>query len=144
MVVVAALVVAVLWIERPGICTDLGCDDGVYYSIPDEVYMAWGATPQVPVVVETCIEDECRIVEVVVDENGVARRDGGEVRLEEGTLAVDEVYNLSLRVTDQSGTVVYSRSDSGVTLTEFEPNGPDCPPTCAAWFLALEPQDLGL
>ena len=144
MALAAALVVAVLWIEPTATCTDLGCDDRVHYSIPDAAYIAWGATPDVPVIVQTCVDDMCRVVGVVVDEEGESRGLGGEVRLEAGTLDIGETHTVSLKVTDSSRAIRYARSDSGVTLTKFQPNGPDCRPTCAAWTLALEPEELGL
>jgi hypothetical protein len=66
------------------------------------------------------------------------------VFLDQGTLDFDLEYNVTLKVTDPTGMVRYARTDSGVTLEEFQPNGPNCPPTCAGWLLTLEPEDLGL
>ena len=81
---------------------------------------------------------------MTVDRNGRMRGAGAVVGFEGGMLDLGGVYTIRLRVTDPSGMVRCARTDAGATLSRFEPNGPDCEPTCAAWLLALEPEDLGL
>ncbi|MCP3977568.1 MAG: hypothetical protein GY720_24045 [bacterium] len=143
-IVVLALVAAVLGFGQGRSCTDLACGDRVIYSIPDEAYVAWGAEPTVPVAVETCIDDECRTSKVTVSKGGKMRGTGPEVFLAEGTLDLGGVYTITLKVTGPSSMVRYARTDTGATLSDFQPNGPDCDPTCARWLLAIEPEDLGL
>jgi hypothetical protein len=143
-VLIVVVGAALMWRGAVRDCTLAGCGDQVTYSIPDEAYVAWGAGVGAPVTVETCIDDECRTGEVTLNRNGATRGSGGEVFLDQGTLDFDLEYNVTLKVTDPTGMVRYARTDSGVTLEEFQPNGPNCPPTCAGWLLALEPEDLGL
>lgn len=143
-VVVLALVAALFGFGRGRACNSLGCNDGVNYSIPDDAYVAWGAERRVPVVVETCIDDVCQTSDVTVNRGGKVRSGGAQVSLDAGTLDPGDVYTMALKVTDPSGMVRYARTDSGATLSRWQPNGPDCEPTCARWLLAIEPEDLGL
>ena len=138
------LVAALLWMDWNRICTATGCDDSVGYMIPDEAYVAWGAERRVPVVVETCIDEECQTAEVTVSWKGESRVDGGAVHFDDGTLDLDGRHTVRLKVTDPLGMVRYARADSGVTLSKAQPNGPGCAPTCAVWLLAIEPDELGV
>lgn len=145
-VLVIVLVLSAVDVARDlsRVCTAVGCTDLVSYDIPDAAYVAWGAGWQESVLVETCIGDECQTVEVSTSRNGVIRSEWPAASFPAGTLDAGVAHRVTLRVTDPSGAVRYARSDTGVTLTEFQPNGPDCDPTCAAWLLALEPQDPGV
>ncbi len=140
---IASLAIA-QYLER--VCTMAGCSDGVSYSIPDEAYAAWGAAPNVPVVVETCLDDECQRDEVTASKKGKPRGGGiaGLLSFDQGALDLGGVYVVTLKVTGPSGMVRYARTDSGATLTKHQPNGSGCEPTCGGWHLALEPEDLGL
>lgn len=141
---VIVLVVIAVVRDLSRVCSAVGCTDTVAYDVPEAAYVAWGAGWQESVLVETCIGDECQTVEVSTYRNGVVRTDWVGASFPSGTLDVGAAHTVTLRVTDPSGAVRYARTDTGVTPTEDQPNGPDCDPTCAAWLLALEPEDLGL
>jgi hypothetical protein len=145
MLVVFALIASLAVIQyRQPLCTMLGCGHSVSYSIPDEAYVAWGAAPKVPLVVEICLDDECLSHEVTANRKGKLRGGGGLVAFDRGAPDLGGVYVVTLKVTGPSGMVRYARTDSGATLTKYQPNGRDCDPICGLWHLALEPEDLGL
>ena len=95
--------------DPPTACTLIGCDSGVRL---DAVDLPRART------VTLCVEDRCRRERANTDLHFVATRSDGP-----GPVRVRVV------VRDRRGRVLV-RAERAVTLRRFEPNGPECAPTC--------------
>lgn len=142
--VAIALLAGIGWLATTRSCTRIGCQDAVGYGIPVEAYAAWGIGEEAPVVVETCVDDDCRSAEWWLGNGGACCRVRGEEFVISDAFALDRVYVVTLEVTDPQGMVRYARTDSGIRLERTQPNGPNCSPTCLTWYLELTLEDLGL
>ena len=107
-------------------CTDLTCSDRISYDIPDSAFAEWGAGPERPITIETCVDDVCATRELTFRTNGTPRQ-SPELDAAAGTWSLDEGHNISMTVIDSDGTSVFSRSYRDVILDKFEPNGASCP-----------------
>lgn len=124
-------------------CSLAGCDDKVWYEIPDAAFAAWDSEGLTPVNVETCVGDLCQVTEVRVSARATPRTTP-EFTLDPGTLDTADLHATRLTVTASDGQVLYTRSDVDVALDEWTPNGPGCEPTCATAVIGVDPSDLGL
>lgn len=143
-VIFVALVAGALWWSFARVCTQMGCENTVGYWIPEEAYETWGVGPEAPLVVETCVDGDCRTLEVTRYDRGGCCRIEGDLAVVDDAFDPNTEYLVTLQVTDSQGMVRYARTDSGVKLEKTQPNGPYCSPTCFGWYMELTPEDLGL
>jgi len=143
-VIFTALLAAAMWQYATRLCTKAGCSSTVGYSIPEEAYEAWGVEREAPLVIETCVDQDCSTAQVTRYAKGGCCRVEGKLLVVDDSFGPDTEYLVTLKVTDPQGMVRYARTDSGVTLEKTQPNGPSCSPTCFWWGIELTPEDLGL
>ena len=144
LVTLLVLVAAAMWQYATRVCTLAGCQSTIAYSIPEEAFEAWGVEREAPLVIETCVDGDCRTAEVTRYGKGGCCRVEGELWVVDDSFRSNTEYLVTLKVTDPRGMVRYARTDSGVTLEKTQPNGPYCSPTCHWWGIELTPEDLGL
>lgn len=113
-------------------CTEAACSDVVSLEIHGVDAIAGGA---LPVQIEVCMGAQCVPVTIESEEECTVSGSGFDsCEMTGGTLTVSvngapEQSSIDVEISGPSGETLYSGS-VGVQKLEFQPNGPQCEPTC--------------
>lgn len=119
-----------------GPCTAIGCLNSVTFTLTSTMQQAFVVNEGVTV--KVCIGTDCQTgVLTNTGNGGSSSSTNPELSLNPGTGEVVRTFttrlsgaqDVSIELT-KNGNVVGADMRTGVTFTDFRPNGPACPPVC--------------